>query len=84
MPTSQLMKKCEKCVKNTLHIQEVPNHLLHIVLTIITVGLWLIVWVLFISKKDPQCTVCGETNDFLGNLLNRQRSNIEKISKDED
>ena len=51
---------------------------------LLTVGLWLIVWVLFISKKDPQCTVCGETNDFLGNLLNRQRNNIERISKDED
>ena len=84
MPTSQLMKKCGKCGKSTLHIQEVPNYLLHIVLTIITVGIWLIAWVLFINKKDPQCTVCGETSDFLGNLLHRQRKNIDKISKDKD
>jgi hypothetical protein len=84
MPTSQLMKKCVRCKKKTLHIQEVPSYLLHIVLSIITVGVWLIVWVLFIHKSDPQCTVCGETSDFLGNLLHGQRKNIEKVSKDKD
>ena len=84
MPTSQLMKKCVRCKKKTLHIQEVPNYLLHIVLSILTVGVWIIVWVLFINKKDPQCTVCGETNDFLGNMLHRQKSNIEKVSNEND
>ncbi len=84
MPTSQLMKYCGKCDKKTLNIQEVPNYLLHIVLSIITGGIWLIYWVLFISKKDPQCTACGETTDFLGNLLIRQKRNLEKGFKDKD
>ena len=82
MPTSQLMKKCVRCKKSTLHLQEVPSYLLHIVLAIITVGLWFIVWIIFIHKSDPQCTVCGETNDFLGNMLHKQRSNIEKVSNE--
>ena len=37
------------------------------------------------SYDATKYAICyGETNDFLGNLLNRQRSNIERISKDED
>jgi hypothetical protein len=81
MPTSQLMKNCVECKKKTLHIQEVPNNVLHLILSIITVGLWLIVWLLFIDKKDPQCTVCGRSNDFLGNMLYKQKQNIDKSLK---
>ena len=84
MPTSQLMKKCVECNKMTMHFQEKPNYILHVILSIITAGAWLIVWLLFINAKDPQCSICGRSNDFLGNLLYRQKSNIDKVLNDED
>jgi len=84
MPTSQLMKKCVECNKMTMHLQEKPNYILHIILSIVTAGVWLLVWLLFINAKDPQCSICGRSNDFLGNLLHKQKSNIEKVSKEKD
>ena len=81
MPTSQLMKKCVQCNKMTMHYQEKPNHLLHLLLSIVTAGIWLIVWLLFVQAKDPQCSICGRSNDFLGNLLFKQKKNLEKISE---
>ena len=68
MPTSQLMKKCVECNKMTMHLQEKPNYILHIILSILTAGVWLLVWLLFINAKDPQCSICGRSNDFLGNF----------------
>jgi hypothetical protein len=84
MPTSQLMKKCVQCNKMTMHYQEKPNYVLHLLLSFVTVGIWLLVWLLFINAKDPQCSVCGRSNDFLGNFLYRQKNNIDKISNDKD
>ena len=81
MPTAQLMKKCVQCNKMTMHYQEKPNHFLHLLLSIVTAGIWLIVWLLFVQAKDPQCSICGRSNDFFGNLLFKQKKNLEKISK---
>ncbi len=81
MPTSNLMKQCVECKKKTMHFQEKPNHILHLLLSIITAGIWLIVWLLFLESGDPQCSVCGRTNDFLGNLLHKQKENIKKNFK---
>ena len=81
MPTSQLMKKCVQCNKMTMHFQEKPNHFLHLLLSIVTAGIWLIVWLLFIQAKDPQCSICGRSNDFLGNLLFIQKKNLGIFSK---
>jgi hypothetical protein len=47
----------------------------------VTAGIWLIVWLLFVQAKDPQCSICGRSNDFFGNLLFKQKKNLEKISK---
>jgi len=81
MPTSNLMKHCVECKKKTMHFQEKPNHILHLLLSIITAGIWLLVWLLFLKSGDPQCSVCGRTNDFLGNLLHKQKENIKKNFK---
>ena len=58
MPTQQMMLECKYCGNPTQHIQNTPNHVLHLLLTVGTVGIWLLVWVLQSSGK-PQCTVCG-------------------------
>ena len=81
MSTSQLMKKCVECEKTTMHYQEKPNYILHVILSIVTVGIWLLVWGLFIKAGAPQCSVCGRSNDFLGNILHKQKKNFEKNMK---
>ncbi|HBG20111.1 MAG TPA: hypothetical protein DDY32_12790 [Desulfobulbaceae bacterium] len=51
---------CKTCQKNILFIQDSPNHALHIILSIFTAGLWLIVWFfVVIGEKDWHCSVCG-------------------------
>ncbi len=62
MSTTQLMEHCRYCGKPTLHLEEKPNHILHLLLTIVTMGVWLIVWVLLgMSSRlsSSTCTVCG-------------------------
>lgn len=73
MPTEQKMLYCPHCKVKTLHIQKTPNHLLHLILAIITGGLWIIIWI-FQSKEAPQCTQCGNitsenTNNNILNIL---------------
>lgn len=58
MPTKQLMFICDDCNKPTIHLQQQPNHILHLLLSVCTAGLWLIVWI-FQRSSTPECTVCG-------------------------
>ena len=60
----QDMRKCGHCKKQTMHNRTVPNTLLHVFLTVITFGFWLIVWLLFISKGPWKCTICGKQTLF--------------------
>lgn len=60
MPTQQKMLKCRTCGKPTLHLVERPNHILHLLLSVFTLGLWLIVWIFQLFGERPAtCTVCG-------------------------
>lgn len=37
-----------------------PNHILHLLLSIVTAGIWLIVWLLLIVFRGPyRCPHCG-------------------------
>ena len=75
---------CKSCQKNILFIQDSPNHALHIILSIFTAGLWLIVWFFVaIGEKDWHCSVCGSkptgsgwgiAGDIYRNLLENQHS----------
>ena len=66
MGNQQSMLECKQCKKKTLHTRTTPNTILHIFLTFITFGLWLLVWILFISKGTPQCMTCGNDRDWWG------------------
>jgi hypothetical protein len=66
MSNQQSMLLCKQCMKKTLHTRTTPNTILHIFLTFITFGLWLIVWILFISKGTPQCMTCGKDKTLFG------------------
>jgi hypothetical protein len=59
---------CKACNRQTLHVcQETNcNHILHLLLSIVTCGLWLPIWLLAAissSKSTPICTACGSKPD---------------------
>lgn len=62
------MKPCRTCGKPTLHVQPGISHLLHLVLTILSIGMWLPVWILVTlnAKTEAQCTICGRTKGVFG------------------
>ena len=67
MAQKNFMRKCAQCASQTMHVQQKPNHILHLILTIVTLGLWLIVWVpLSLFQGKPQCTVCGKSPGLFG------------------
>ena len=60
MSTNQKMLKCKTCGRPTPHLVDRPNHILHLLLSVVTLGLWLIVWLLIgAGEKKAICTVCG-------------------------
>jgi hypothetical protein len=53
---------CPTCSQQRLLIREKPNHILHLILTVLTVGLWGFVWLAVTATKKnrpARCTVCG-------------------------
>ena len=69
---------CGHCNKQVLAICDGPNHILHLILTIITGGLWGIVWVLVsFGKKEWRCSHCGTLIDE--SLASNQRPDVIKI-----
>lgn len=52
---------CNYCEKNTMSQSEKPNHILHIILTLLTGGLWIIVWIILamMAAGNYKCTQCG-------------------------
>lgn len=61
MGQKQTGRFCSHCQKNTMAIGNTPNHLLHLVLTILTAGLWLPIWILVCIGKigGYRCSQCG-------------------------
>ena len=54
------MIACTRCSRATQHVRNEPSHLLHLILSIVLCGWWLIVWALLcICQKNPQCMECG-------------------------
>ena len=61
MGAKQASRYCVGCEGNTLAVGTTPNHILHLVLTLITFGLWGIVWILVAVGKSGgyKCSKCG-------------------------
>jgi DNA-directed RNA polymerase subunit RPC12/RpoP len=52
---------CSHCNKNVLVRAQTPNHVLHLVLSIVTGGFWIIVWIILcIRVKEWHCSQCGQ------------------------
>ena len=71
MPTTNVMTNCSKCKKKTLHIEQKLGHILHLLLAIVTAGVWLIVRILlaFFHDKKTQCTVCGHNKGIINDMI---------------
>lgn len=53
---------CVHCGQQRLTHRQSTNHVLHLILTLVTLGLWGIVWaiVAFNNRSKPgRCSVCG-------------------------
>lgn len=52
---------CDVCNKQVLVRATSPNHVFHLMMTIITLGLWSTVWFYFtrIDKPIYRCSYCG-------------------------
>lgn len=68
MPTTREVLECKRCGRGTLHVVGRIDHLLHLVLTLATGGLWLLVWVALGAGagEPPACTECGKMRGVLG------------------
>lgn len=61
MPSDQVVVYCKNCKKSTVQVKQRANHILHLLLSVVTVGLWLIVWffIALFTSDTPTCTICG-------------------------
>ena len=51
---------CNACNRQVAAVANRPSHLLHLLLTIITAGLWGIVWILaIVTASGWKCSLCG-------------------------
>jgi len=51
---------CKNCGKQVVVFRKGTNHLLHLILTVLTFGFWLIVWFgVSIKFGGWRCTQCG-------------------------
>lgn len=51
---------CKQCNERRKIERERPSHLLHLILTILTFGIWLIVWIgVSIKFGGWRCATCG-------------------------
>lgn len=64
MDTYEIVEHCRACKKPRRHIKRKTNHILHLVLTILTGGMWVIVWAWYgiTNRWHNQCTECGLTD----------------------
>lgn len=60
MGLEQSTKMCRTCGKHTVVQRPGANHVLHLLLTILTAGLWLVIWVLSAVRIGGwRCSQCG-------------------------
>nr|VFJ93331.1 MAG: hypothetical protein BECKH772A_GA0070896_1005510 [Candidatus Kentron sp. H]VFJ94619.1 MAG: hypothetical protein BECKH772B_GA0070898_1006410 [Candidatus Kentron sp. H]VFK00843.1 MAG: hypothetical protein BECKH772C_GA0070978_1005310 [Candidatus Kentron sp. H] len=62
MGEKQASRYCAHCGKNVLATGTTPNHLLHLILSLVTGGLWIVIWILVSIGKigGYRCTQCGK------------------------
>lgn len=59
---SHVQRYCPTCERMVLALKDRTNHILHLLMSVVTVGLWLPVWLIAGIRSDhrkPLCSVCG-------------------------
>lgn len=62
MGTRKERRYCPDDDRMVLAEKQTPNHLLHLVLSVLTAGVWIIVWVILVIGADLgtyRCPYCG-------------------------
>jgi len=62
MGSRQYMHKCKQCGKPTMHLGPSTSHVLHLLLSVVTAGIWVPVWILVSLSNSSQgaCSICGK------------------------
>jgi len=71
MSVKQSSAYCNVCGRQSLFAKPRINHILHLILSIVTFGFWLIVWIVLgitNSAKRPRCVTCGSEMALGGSL----------------
>jgi hypothetical protein len=81
MPSDQVVVYCKNCKKSTVQVKQRANHILHLLLSVVTVGIWLIVWffIALFTSDTPICTICG--NEVKNNNNKRETTKKEIENK---
>lgn len=56
---------CRHCEQQRLLIRDTPNHILHLLLTVFTVGAWFFIWILLCLLSGTakwRCSQCGSVD----------------------
>ena len=67
---------CKHCKKQVLVVKEERNNVLHLFLSIVTCGIWLIIWLILLFDQGGligrkwRCSVCGRKVEQVGNRKN--------------
>jgi hypothetical protein len=62
MLPEQERRHCQRCKCKVLAERPATNHILHLLLTVATCGLWLFVWIGSVIKFGGwKCPVCGDS-----------------------
>lgn len=66
--TDREIRTCAACQRPTPHLRPSTSHVLHLLLSLITVGVWLPVWLLVAqsNRRQGQCEVCGRRVGVFG------------------
>lgn len=63
MATETRAGYCNDCAERRKLERNGVNHILHLILTLVTFGLWVFIWILAAISKDPwRCSTCGSKN----------------------
>jgi hypothetical protein len=60
MSTEQASRYCKRCNRQMLVARAATNHVLHLILSVLSLGFWIPIWILSSIKFGGwRCQVCG-------------------------